>query len=845
MVDEETLKFRISKKAYIFTIRKKYENVKRFVQKKPPLSKNLIERVSSFLSTPQKKVPVAQKADEKKAEEAPKTSPTIKTILLPIAAFAFFLLLAAFYFSFSQNQPPPPQKAPYTPWVDVEVKDFQILDWGETPQFHTAYFEISYNQKDLSSAKILATFFPNPLPRQVFILQTKSHQAETYQTFRSKLEELLTLNEISVNDVTYAQLKSLPPRSVLIIPTGYFPTKLFESSFFYQDLLSKGIIIIYIGLPFDRILNDEGIPIVSSKELLSSLPFIFERPTPSDEDFRLFDPQYSVAPRIASQIAKTKIYGSISALALNSSYFVFLPQTLDGGWRRNGETAAEDISRLISNYAWQNVLAKSEVQLMVENSTSDTVYIYSPPLLPSEIFSIIRFEGESPDGQKISRRVDLALSKKQNSNIYVKGGSSFLPTYLTGQKIRLILDFKESGGGQRKLFLQTIKDGQVIKSEQVQEGLTNLQSPLPFDYDSSLPSGIYILRVVDSTNRVYAQAQVEVEDFSVYVANQDFKNGNFSFSFTSSKEEKIPFQRLKVSVDGKFEKEIQPSTVLLYYVPNLPPGTHNFTFEFDGGFKKSIQIEYILQKQFYENPLIIFMGMLTILFFAIGTYLRKPEKQLLVIDIPEFPPISQIKIPIKKDQVLELFDTVNKTYQWRYMPLSLEDLKSGFRKLKHNGSPIIIGDYNLERILLQIQNRTGEVKEVLGFWCLKRWETEAKRSLKNLSLFRHVRDVLITKAIKFSRPTSNEEADVKFSISGREYAICFFEDDSSAYRALCSISEYPTILLFENSIVLEEFSKRLTSTTPLAVRIKLEVASKRLFLISLEQLPSFIDSIII
>ncbi len=843
MADDDSLKFRISKKAYIFDIRKRYENIKGYSVKKPKIEltgKSILSQVFG-VQAGKKKTGAGEKKAMQEKPSAPPSSGTLKSILISAAAFVIIIFAIALFVSASAKPASPPAKADYSPWIDFQVTDSQILSFGESAGQHVAYLEIPYNQKDLSSAKLTVKLFADPVPKQAFVLQTKRQQAESYPEFRQALSSGLSERGVSVSDISYAQLKSLPQNTLLIIPSGYFPQKLFEKDFSYQDLLSRGVVIVYIGLQFDRLLNDEGFPVSPTQAILSGIPFSFDKPQSSKDGFSLFDPQYTAIGRGGYGGAKpVLLYGSVSALKIDSGYMIFLPQTLDGGWRRGGKTAGADISRLILDSPWQPQIGSGELALEVQNSSSGTAHIYTSPFAKRDVFASIYLDGQSADGKKVSKTESAILKKIQNSNIYIKGGNSFSPTYLTGQKVRLTIDLSEPAGGERKLFLQTIRDGRMIKSDRIQEGATSLQSPVPFDYDSSLPAGKYALRTVDSTGRIYAQAQAEVSDFEV-LPSPDFKKGNFTFAF-SSRGSPVQPRPLKISVDGKFPFDSPGGAFVSYYIPNLQPGPHTFTFEFEGGFKKTLQLNYVVQKQFYENPMVVFLGIVTVVLFIAGTYLRRPEKQLYALDIPDFPPISQIKIPVKKAAVLSLFDSVNKAYAWQYMPLTIEDLKGGFRKLNHNGNAIIIGDYNLERLLSKIHATSGEVKEVMGLWCLRRWESESGRQLENLAAFRQMRDIFVNKAVKFSRPKEPGGEDAKIRISNRDYNLYIFDGDLSVQRALSTLSGAQSVLVFENEGAMRDFSRKLLSTSPMAVQLKLEISSQRAYLISIGKLSEFIDS---
>lgn len=104
------------------------------------------------------------------------------------------------------------------------------------------------------------------------------------------------------------------------------------------------------------------------------------------------------------------------------------------------------------------------------------------------------------------------------------------------------------------------------------------------------------------------------------------------------------------------------------------------------------------------------MAVIAIIAVVIAFYVKRPEKQMFSLDIPDFPPVSAVKIPMESQKVLAVFEKVNKDYSWKNMPLTLSEIKKGIEELSYGGKKIIIGEYNLEMILDKLIAR-GLVKE--------------------------------------------------------------------------------------------------------------------------------------
>jgi hypothetical protein len=196
------------------------------------------------------------------------------------------------------------------------------------------------------------------------------------------------------------------------------------------------------------------------------------------------------------------------------------------------------------------------------------------------------------------------------------------------------------------------------------------------------------------------------------------------------------------------------------------------------------------------------------------------------LDIPDFPPLSTIKIPVKRENVLEIFDNVNLGYSWKWMPLRPEELKNGFRKLTYNGKPIIVGDFNLDRILSRMRDE-GLVKNELDYWGLARWEKESGHTIRYLTLYRIMRNVFVNNAVKFSKIDAMPDCDLK-AIAGKEELYFHIMEEPAqrvVHRALATAKRGKTIIVFLTQEEADAFSASLTSTSKLAVGLKMEMQS--------------------
>jgi hypothetical protein len=195
--------------------------------------------------------------------------------------------------------------------------------------------------------------------------------------------------------------------------------------------------------------------------------------------------------------------------------------------------------------------------------------------------------------------------------------------------------------------------------------------------------------------------------------------------------------------------------------------------------------------------------------------------------------MSTIKIPVKRETVREIFESVNSSYSWQRMPLRADEIKNGFRKLTYNGKPILIGDFNLERILAKMAEE-GLVKEEAGYFGLSSWEKESDHSIHYLAIYRIMRNVFVNNAVKFSKLDAMADCDMKAIAGNEEIYLHIMEEpqETVVHRALATAKKGTTLIIFKTSEGRDAFRASLTSTSKLAVGLKMEVDGGRIMLFS-------------
>jgi len=867
---ERSLKLKISKKAYVFDVRKKFAATRNFSVKKKAETpaEDILNNLNSFLKG-RKPLAGGENADgtssvsgtQRLQPSMPGQSPAGVAkpsgsfgivVKITIALFLLFFLgifaVLIIYGGAQGGAPPSAESSGFAGTYSTSLDQNNILSVGqsETPS-RVAYFLLGFESQNVSSANFSVELYSEKPLSQVFILEHARESADIYLQFHSGLAKQLSTLGISVNEIGLESLPSLPEGALLVVPTGYFPSEMLASddSSNYKSLLSRGVDIVYIGMPFDSLALDKSGKIVRVEN--SGISFAKSRPA-STEGFMLFDAQYTASPGKDSygMSSQGMLYGSVSAVRLGKGTMLFIPQFLDGGWigpdSQRHEKAVADVSRLIYDERWLNPFASAKASI---NSTSkrETISLFTSNFSGNSAF--VRLSTAAVDVNGISSRTFsiFKIEKTQKGEIYPYEVKT-VPFYLSGGKTRLNLALNESDSTPVKLFVGMYKDGVELQHSEFEIPI-NPTIEKPVDFQVNAAPGNYVLMISDLSGKVYAATMLTVTDLDVGLTYADWANKKFNFTLSSGGKAINP-QLLLVTLDKQGEQSYSSSSMtqsndvnLLSYNPSYPgvvaPGKHNFTFS-AGVWSKDLEAEYYVRKNLWDNPTVVILGVISLLVFGVGTLLRRPEVLRYGLDIPDFPPLNTIKIPLKRETVLEIFDNINAGYSWKWMPLRLDELKSGFRKLTYNGKPILIGDFNLERVLSKLREE-GVLKDELDYWGKTAWEKESGHSTHYLMIYRVLRNVFVNNAVKFSKIDAMPECDVKAILGNEEIYFHIMEEprERVVHRALATVPKGHTIIVFKTLDELEDFRRTLNSPSKIAVALKMEVNNKNILLFPVKE----------
>lgn len=758
-------------------------------------------------------------------------------VLLTLAIAGFYLLLLYY----ATITPPPPVRI--NPSLDLKVLDSGASDYGDSGK--VIYMLTQLNGKDISEADINVQLFDSETPRDIYLLDYSSPsfsgciECEGLPDFKTSLEATLkkydlieansTLNQIKIN-----QLDKITHRSILIVPTGKIPAQLvgLESGPDLNDLMNKGFVIIFIGRDLEEALYANGSVVRIPPGTLSSYGFGYQ---PSSSlvtcsGYHLQNPAFIISPSL--------IGCSISYVNKADGYFIVFPRSIDIGWNARGDLAGQDVGRLIYEAEWRQPLITGSLKVpgsMIHPANSSPFMIFLNPSIYTSGWAKILITATTLNGSSMYYIRYTGVSSHINGRVIHPVQAQ------QGDTILIDFELSENFTEPKNVNISVVayKNMQQISKQFARNIKIQTEYLFSSNFLVNLSVGNYTLNAEDDKGYIYAQSFLNVPPITVSLSPQwDAQPQVFSFTLVVPKDpisatagfSPLAYKRAYVTVNdtpganlfpaysnvsnsnGRFS--IMPSQTLGF-------GTHTFKVNVSGQVILITQ-SYKKPTSWLDNPLNVAIIILTLIVGVIAVALRRPEKPLYTIDVPDFPPLEKVVVPISKFSVLSLFDSVNREYKWTFMPLSPQELKNEMRrKITYKGVPILITDYNLDRILDELIE-SGDVVKALNFYGLKTWETKSGRDIRYLALFRLLRNFLINNAIPFTDLNQRKDCDILATVKGDGIYLHIYIDENTLKRALAGTGK--NFIVFESKKELEETLKKLDlSYNPLAVILKSEI----------------------
>ncbi len=850
----EITKAKIRKQTYQFEVRKRYTHAKRYkVNERTPLEK-ILHQIS--LSTHKKK-------EEKRLTGESKPKGT--HIMTYIAIFAIVLLLvggAAFLvLQNMKSSVTVATRATISPEINLEaVKSGIITNGPQENPASTAYAQLAYSAKDVSAFNVSLWTYSSAVPSEVFLLKSHMDKGQTtsYPDFKSALKKELGTQKISVNELTMEQLETIPKGAAVIITSGFIPQELIEtnSSSNIAKLMARGVVVIFVGYPFDYMITKDGASSSVPNSIKANIPFEFIKTTKFFPIGVTIEPPYYEVKGKGQGYETFQVYGVISVVKKGEGAILFVPQSLDAGWKKDGTAAAKDIAKILRGSVWltpdYQQAAKYQITDVPENKTMYEFFTY--PFYGQKRYIKVELSGIDLNGERLGETKIIEARKDVKGNLYVQGGTSIISSDISGNEISMIADLKEQKSNEEMLYLSLTKGGvETIQENPILQNPVSLQVASPFYGKISAENGEYIASIVDSEGTKYAQSYLRIIPIEITKKPDLKERETFKFEFTK---EGKPIELVGVTVNVKsksgqdfgtyeFARTSGPTiniTSSIIGENKLPYGKYDFIFKINN-YKKTVEVNLQAPENVFFSPPFLITGGIAIAVLILGYYLRGKDRVKYQLDVPDFPATAKTKIPIKTDAILGIFDKVNEDYKWKNTPLNAQEIKNGFRRIFFEGRPIFISDYNVEFIMEKIEHK-GKVVKVLEYYAPISWEEKSGRSIRYLCIFRRLRDIFVDNAVPFSQMRDEENCDTKIDLMGQEMFLHIYDKHGDMKRLVGNIlntaSRGITLVIFKDNDEKGDFMDVLASPSQASAVLKMEVESNVVQLLDLNGFEAMI-----
>ena len=787
-----------------------------------------------------------------------------RTILIIILAFLLAFVIGLYLFVLYLSSLIQPPSMNVTPNVEFNILDAGVLDYGN-PRINAygspssehqkiIYILSQLNGKDIQDVSVDVKLFRDEVPKDIYLLDYSSSnspgctECEGLSDFKKSLETDLKVYGLidensTLNQIKIYQLDKLARRSIIIVPTGKIPSQFvgLESGADLGQLMDKGFVIFFIGSELDEALNSNGTVSPISSSNLGPYNITYSRRFDlytCPDIYKFKNPAFSVSNNIRCSISFTK---------RNDGYFVVFPRSIDIGWGYNGGDAAADVSRAVYDVVWQSPLATGSLRIpadKINETNSSLSMIYLQPSYYETGWANLYIKTNSSNSTPIYYVFSRKIANNINGNIFHKSKA------VTGDR-DLIIDFKLKENFTRpkeaNLSVYVYQDNKFIEKQFVQSVNIQKEYTRSTIFNVNIEPGNYTLKVEDEDHYVYAQSFLSVPpvNINLYYTSWEIDNPIFMFSadvpvdpissVPGRPSEPVVDKQVFINLNNSPDKDLlstpfvtrtDPSGVFNYTSPTILP-YGNYTFKMNVS-NSIIHVNSYRKKpvSWLDNPLNVAIILLIVVVGVFAVALRRPEKPVYILDVPDFPPLEKVVVPVSKFSFLSLFDSVNKEYKWSFMPLSVQELKNEMRrKITHKGVPILITDYNLDKIVEEL-TESGDIVKAVNFYGLKSWEGKSGRSMMYLSIFRLLRNFFINNAIPFTDLNERKDCDIMVTVKGEPIYIHIYSDENTFKRALQLAESGKNFIVFESRVEQEEILRKLDlSYTQLAVIIKSEIGS--------------------
>ncbi len=754
-------------------------------------------------------------------------SKVVKVAIAAVLVFIIFIAALFLYVDYMFAQASASAKTQLKasqPHVGTSIFDEELLSYNYSHSLYP-YVGISYIVSNASRININASLYKYEPPSRIFLLNYTDACYEcgnVIETIASMRANMTTYGmggmAANITEINVLDLNSMPNDSVLIVLNGLLPINFDNTTIpLIQTLLQRHTSIIYVGQNFSV---QMVIGASSTQELVNALPpylsygsaDVYSSKT-SSAGFYFDKPTFSLSGTNSST------YGYISYINVLNGSIIAFPNTLTS-WKTPAQAGA-DIARALSEMFWLPAYAQghSSAQTATNESARLGVILNS---IPTDLNSSTYDTGYIRAVVSVNSSVNPSYSIYHNilakpaftSNGTVSTQGSYLPG---NNYMRFTFNLYNRPVNATKLsaFLYIYNQNMSLvvppTNASTIPDFSASSPPFILISNNTLGPGNYEVILRNFTaNRELAAGYFNVSPIQFNYLSGNFSYNNFLFSLTSDNVilKGIPYN---MTFDNKYPQNGISTGTISY---SLPPST-------------SVQSPYVFKITVYSVPhyIVIYRYVQP---FVINTeyietiivgamvaimiiFVRAPMRDEFYIDVPNLPEGKKIPVQIKANEILSMFQKLNTSYHWKYMPLSVPELRSAVAaNIKYNNIPVYLTYSNLNSMLNAMQVK-GYLESADELYAPSDWIKASGHDIEYLATFKKLRLYFVTHSYIFTDIDQSTYADIEAILNGEKSHIVIYSKTSK----FMDVPMYPgskTYLVFLDQYKMEDFKNKLRSS---------------------------------
>jgi hypothetical protein len=767
-------------------------------------------------------------------------------IVIAIVAILAIALFAYVAFAFRSIRAAPsaiPSTA--TPQLSILLVGMGQL-WYNSALNLLPYSEISYKSSNITTIYVNSTLFEHPPPQNIYVLNVSGscYNCAPLQSVITYLNQDLHSydaipNRSSLALVSMQNVTTIPDYSALVVLSGAMPLSFLSpygnsTSPLIEQLLNKGIDIVYVGRNFSVAASGSVLVPVPA----SNIPPWMAYGGPenySNTGFYLTHSQF--------YLRNGTTYGPVSYVnRFNGSLLVF-PAYLTS-WRNASDSAA-DIAKALSQLFWLPQYAHGSTELNVTATGASGIFGFvmpqtasnytssTAPYIPQAYAKILAYNNASYSLGKGSTYVSASYTLTPALN-----GTLSIPT-------RII------PGTQQSAFITVSTGSNSIVTERLHMVIYNLNmtevQSLPLEtFNASgnytfikpiyfeLPPGSYVAEVRGFYNKIFGAALFNMTPINISLKNANFTSRTFLLGIASQRQPLIGIN-YTINLNGLYPYSGSLANGTILYV--LPSGVSSPT----GKIKFNINLlgRNFTYTTFNSPPTIsgysqyIELTVVIIIAAILIIVVKAPNRDEFYIDVPTMA-IGQKKAPIKikAAEMLSVFDKLNLHNHWRFMPLSVAEVKLAIASnIRHDGMAVSLTYSNVQRMLDEMVS-AGQLVMVDGLYAPKSWISISGHDAEYLATFKKMREYLVSHAFPFNDLDLSDRADIVATMHNETVYMVIYSR-TSKFQRVPIVDGIKTKLVFLNEQRMEEFQDYIHSATGVAAeQLRIYMSTGKLELIN-------------